>query len=116
VKKYLDKAVIASLPEQTEAERDHWAESHECAMLFLDDEGVRRGGEDIVGGTYSLVGRIREYKHMVIEDELEKFKVRCNGADPTHFCNNCGSEFGECCWEHMHNFKDLQDDGTVKDD
>ena len=98
MKKYLDKAAIDSLPAQSEAERDHWSEAHECAMMFLDDEGVARNDGRFM---YSLVGRIREYKSMIVEAELEKFKKRCNGADPTHFCNNCGSEFLECCWDHI---------------
>ena len=36
-----------------------------------------------------------------IQGERDRFKTACNGADPTHFCNECGSEFLSCCHKQM---------------
>ena len=41
---------------QSVAQREHWAEEYECAMMHLSDLGVPK--DDGKGNTYSLVGRI----------------------------------------------------------
>ena len=41
---------------QSVAQREHWAEEYECAMMHLNDLGVPK--DDGKGNTYSLVGRI----------------------------------------------------------
>ena len=45
-----------NLPNQSMAEKEHWAEEYECAMMHLNDLDIPK--DDGRGNTYSLVGRI----------------------------------------------------------
>ncbi len=86
---------------RTMCEREHDLEHNDQGKIV-----IRNMPPGPVWGVCAFCRRFRKDLAEALDLGVQEQKDRCADADPVHFCNECGSEFLECCHTHMLSLKD----------